>query len=160
MTRTRDEAIEEAKGVTIVIYGWSNVRKDDIINIILCTPKPFFYSSINTEDNQKTAVYMKTLIDPILLKYGSPKFNAIVSDIASNMVKVGKDIQLENKNIFFNGCCSHLLSLLIKDIVEIPEFNALFNNSHSIVKAVLNNPINLSIYKKIMKDEGGTILKR
>lgn len=160
MTRARDEAIEEAKGVSIVIDGWSNVRKDDIINIVLCTPKPFFYSSINTEDKPKTAVYMKTLIDPILTKYGPSNFNAVVSDNASNMVKLGKDVNLQNKNVFFNGCCSHLLSLLIKNLVGISEFKAVFDGSHSIIKTVLDNPSNLKIYKKIFKDDGGTMLKR
>lgn len=58
--RSMDQAIEESVGVTIVIDGWSNVRRDDIVNIILCTPKPFFYSSTNTKDKSKTAVYLKT----------------------------------------------------------------------------------------------------
>lgn len=158
VTKARDEAIKEANGVTIVIDGWSNIRKDDIINIILCTPKPYFYSSTNTEDNRKTAVYMKTLIDPILTKYGPSKFSAIVSDNAANMVKLGNEIQLESKNIFFNGCCAHLLSLLIKDIIEIPEFQVLFEYSNSIVKTVLDQPTNLHIYKKIIKSDGGTML--
>ena len=161
VTRTREEAIEQAVGVTIVIDGWSNVRKDDIVNIILCTPKPFFYSSTNTEDNRKTAAYLKTLIDPIIAKYGPSKFNAIVSDNAANMVKFGKEVQLQHTNIFFNGCCAHLLSLLIKDIVsEISEFKTLFSESQSIIKTVLDHSSNLHAYKKIIKEDGGTTLKR
>lgn len=155
-----DHAIDEANGVTIVIDGWSNVRRDDIVNIILCTPKPYFYSSINTQDNQKTAVYLKSLVDPILAKYGPGKLNAIVSDNAANMKKLGKDVNLENKNIFFSGCCSHLLSLLIKDFVfGIPEFKGLFEASNQIVKAVTETPTNLHAYKRIIKERGGTTLK-
>ena len=78
--KSMDEAIEEAIGVTIVIDGWSNVRRDDIVNIILCTPKPYFHSSINTGDNSKTAVYLKTIIDPIILKYG-PLLSLLIKDV-------------------------------------------------------------------------------
>ena len=154
-----DDAIDEAFGVTIVINGWSNVRHDDIVNVILCTPKPYFFKSINTEDNSKTARYLKTLIDPIIDKYGAAKISAIVSDNASNMKKLGQEVNLQHKNIFFSGCCAHLLSLLIKDVVVISEFKEIFQSSHQIVKTVLEKPNNLHIYKKLIKETGGTTLK-
>ena len=115
--------------------------------------------SINAEDNSKTGRYLKTLVDPIIEKYGAAKFSAIVSDNASNMKKLGGKVNLQYKNIFFSGCCAHLLSFLIKDILNIPEFNEIFQSSPQSAKTVLERPSNLHIYKKMIKKTSGTTLK-
>lgn len=44
-----DVDIKEAKVVHIALDGWTNIRNEPIINIIIYTPTPYFYKFIETK---------------------------------------------------------------------------------------------------------------
>ena len=39
---------------TITCDGWTNIKKDPVVNIMIATPTPIFYKAVETGDNSHT----------------------------------------------------------------------------------------------------------
>ena len=46
-----------AGSFTITCDGWTNIEKDNVVNIIIATPTPIFYKAVETGDNSHTGEY-------------------------------------------------------------------------------------------------------
>lgn len=52
------------------------------------------------------------------------------------------------------GCDSHGIQLLIKDILQLPEFRATFKDASAVVSTIRNSPKMLSEFRRIQKTMG------
>ncbi|XP_047989603.1 zinc finger BED domain-containing protein 4-like [Leguminivora glycinivorella] len=136
------EKIKDANVLHLAADGWTNVRKDSIINIIIYTPKPYFHSSIDTQNNRHTAEYMSERISQTMDEIGSSKFLGIITDNAANMKKCGKLLTDQYENTTWVGCLAHTLNLLIGDVLKIDTVQETFKSVIAIVKSVLQSNIN------------------
>ena len=64
---------------------------------------------------------------------GVHKFSAIITDTASVMKAAWKQIEEKYSNIVCLGCNSHIINLLIGDILKIEEIQVVVNNTKMIV---------------------------
>lgn len=120
--KTKAEIMEKINNATVLhlaIDGWSNLRNESIMNIIIYTPKPFFYKFIDTKTNRHTAEYVCEQVSEVLEEIGSDKFFVVVSDNAANMVKCGRLLHEKYTNITWIGCLAHTLNLLIGDVLKV-----------------------------------------
>jgi hypothetical protein len=143
------EKIEDANVLHIAADGWTNIRKDSILNIIIYTPKPYFHSSIDTQDNRHTAEYLSEKISQTMNEIGSAKFLGIITDNAANMKKCGKLLTDQYENTTWVGCLAHTLNLLIGDVLKIDSVQETFKSVIAIVKSVLQSNIYSAEFKKI-----------
>ncbi|XP_047984673.1 uncharacterized protein LOC125225144 [Leguminivora glycinivorella] len=143
------EKIEEANVLHLAADGWTNVRKDSIINIIIYTPKPYFHSSIETRNNRHTAEYLSEKIGQTMNEIGSEKFLGIITDNAANMKKCGKLLNEQYENTTWVGCLAHTLNLLISDVLKIEAIQETFSSVVATVKSILHSNIFSAEFKKL-----------
>ncbi|KAL4090228.1 hypothetical protein QTP88_025123 [Uroleucon formosanum] len=110
-----NDKISSSKFLSIQLDGWSNIRCEPIVNVVLTTHEPVVYKIIDT---------------------GTNKHSATISDNAKNMVKYWKIV---NENypelrISFHGCGAHVSNLLCKDIVKLPTFKDIQTHTKGIIK--------------------------
>lgn len=77
--------ISKAKTVGIQIDSRSNIRNDGIINILVITPEPVLYKTVESKDNKHDAQYMCDILVNVIEEIGASKVLSIVTDNASNM---------------------------------------------------------------------------
>src|SRR6218665_508589 len=50
--------ISESESLSIISDGWSNIRNESVINIIVATPEPVFYKTVQPGENHSTRKYI------------------------------------------------------------------------------------------------------
>jgi hypothetical protein len=131
--------IDSSNSLTILIDGWSNIRNDGIVNIIICTPKPIFYKSIPTETNSHTGEYMLKLVEIPIKEFGINKITALISDNGPDVKCMRKLLSNAYPSIISFGCAAHGLNLLLGDICKIKSINTALTRCKEIVKEVKLN---------------------
>lgn len=79
------EMIANAKIVGIQIDGWTNIRREPIINVIITTPEPILYDVIESKTIRHESEYLSQIIINVMDKVGVDKIFSIVTDNVSNM---------------------------------------------------------------------------
>jgi hypothetical protein len=97
--------------------GWSNIRNDPIINYIATSPKKtLFLESVSTGEQSHNSNFIASDILRIMEKYNDTKFCGVVTDNTAANKNAWCQLKLQLPNHFFQGCMSHGLNLLVKDI--------------------------------------------
>ncbi|KAL4113799.1 hypothetical protein QTP88_017372 [Uroleucon formosanum] len=139
------ENILEAKVYAVQLDGWSNIRNESIMNIIVTTPKPFIFKSIDCGSNRHTAEYISAEISSVIEELGKEKCLGIITDNASNMKKAWKLLKADDKfkslPIAYYSCVSHTLNLLMLDVVKVKTCFEIENISKAIIKNLISTHI-------------------
>ena len=65
-----EQEIRSSYGLTIIIDGWTNIRNEAIIDVILCTPKPIFFKSLCTGVTPHSSLELMGYIKPVIEQFG------------------------------------------------------------------------------------------
>lgn len=138
-----DEKIKSAKTVGIQIDGWSNIRNESIINVLITTPEPVLYKLLDTRAARHEATFMCNIISEVIDEIGLRKVMSIITDNARNMTAAWNLLTEKYPNSMFScyGCSAHILNLLIHDILKIKTFQPIVFRSKSIIKSVKKSHI-------------------
>ena len=128
-----DEQISKATTLCMISDGWSNINRESVQNFVICTPKPFFFDATFSGKESHTAEWMANQITQQMDIIGIQKFSAVITDTASVMKAAWKIIEGKYSNIVCLGCNSHIINLLIGDILKIDEIKVVVNNAKMIV---------------------------
>ncbi|CAG8465618.1 3017_t:CDS:1, partial [Funneliformis caledonium] len=128
-----DEQISKATTLCMVSDGWSNINRDSVHNFVICTPKPFFFDATFSGEESHTAEWIADQIIQQMDIIGIQKFSAVITDTTNVMKAAWRNIEEKYPNIVCLGCNSHIINLLIKDILCFDEIKAIVNNAKSIV---------------------------
>lgn len=79
MMKSAEVYLSKTNCISSVIDGWTDIRKDAVINIIPMTPFPVFFKSIDTK-GEEDVKYMKIFLDEIILEFGAHKISGLISD--------------------------------------------------------------------------------
>jgi hypothetical protein len=113
--------------LTLVSDGWSNPQGESIINYLLVTQlEAIFLKSIATGKDRHTGQYIADGLNNIIKEIGPKNIVAITTNNASNMKKSWEGIQKEYPEILCLGCGSHMINLLVKDIMKVPKLHQHF----------------------------------
>ena len=128
-----DEKILKAKTLCMISDGWSNINRESVQNFIICTPEPIFFNAIFSGEESHTGEWVANKLIQQMEDIGVHKFSAIITDTASVMKAAWKQIEEKYSNIVCLGCNSHIINLLIGDILKIKEIKDIVDNSKIIV---------------------------
>lgn len=144
---------ETVCGLTLITDGWTNVRKDHLVNFCIKFPcgKTFFYKSINTSAIIQDARQVANQIIDVLREIGDAKFCGVVTDNANVMQAAWKLIEAEFPRVSANGCAAHCLNLLIEDIVKTTDSKSLLEESSSLIKYINNHARVRSVFEAARK---------
>lgn len=91
-TLTKAE-IESSSSMTLISDGWTDINGTPIVNLLLATPRPIFYNSVNTGENAHTAEYISKILEEAITANGKKKISSIITDNARNMKKAWTILQ-------------------------------------------------------------------
>ncbi|CAB4484275.1 unnamed protein product [Rhizophagus irregularis] len=128
-----DEQISKAKSLCMVSDGWSNINRVLVQNFIVCTPKPIFFDATFSGEESHTGEWIANQITQQMEIIGAQKFSSVITDTASVMKAAWKRIEEKYSHIVCLGCNSHIINLLIGDILKIDEIKDIVNNAKMIV---------------------------
>uniref|UniRef100_A0A915ETY4 DUF659 domain-containing protein n=1 Tax=Ditylenchus dipsaci TaxID=166011 RepID=A0A915ETY4_9BILA len=103
---------------TVSSDGWSDINTNKIINVVVHTPKPYLYNSIDTKEEVHDGKYIAKILAEEIEAVGKHKVVAVVTDHAANMRKAWEILEKAYPWILFEGCKAHMLNLAAKDICQ------------------------------------------
>ncbi|CAB5392569.1 unnamed protein product [Rhizophagus irregularis] len=120
-----DEQISKAKTLCMVSDGWSNINRESVQNFIICTPKPVFFNATFSGEESHTGEWISNEIIQQMKAIGVQKFSAVITDTASVMKSAWRRIKEKYSNVVCLGCNSHVINLLIGDVLKIDEIKTI-----------------------------------
>ena len=87
-TKSKVEAlINESEYMCLISDGWSNLIQEHWTNYILTTPKPVFFDAYPTGEVSQNGEVIAKDLEKVIIKVGSSKISAVITDNASVMKK-------------------------------------------------------------------------
>lgn len=152
--------VHEAMSIGLMCDGWTNIRRQSIVNFVLTTPEPVFYKTFPTLDTAHDATYIAKCISEVVEEVGSNKIFGIVTDNAANMKAAWTLIRFKYQHIYPYGCVAHGLNLLAQDIIKLPVFDDILTSGKEIVKEILySHKLNAILNEKQVQNKKEISLK-
>jgi Protein of unknown function (DUF 659)/hAT family C-terminal dimerisation region len=130
--------IAAADTLGIQCDGWSNLRNESIVNVLITTPEPVVFKSIDTKAERHTGQYMADLMGEVMEANGVSRFLGAVTDNARNMKSAWEILSKKypDSPAAFYGCAAHILNLLIGDIMKTTSLFKIQTTCKKIVKDI------------------------
>lgn len=144
-----ENATSKVDFLAISSDGWTDINGASIINVIVHTPKPFHFNSINASGESHTGEYIAGIIRSIwfvihlliigilskeIEKLGKHKVVAVVTDHAANMRKAWDLLSIKYPWILFEGCKGHMVNLAARDVCEKTAVKSFLDECSKIVR--------------------------
>lgn len=143
-----ESKISESHSLGLMCDGWTNIRREPIINYVITTPEPIFYKTISTKAISHSGAYIAKEISSIIQDLGPNKVLGIVTDNAKSMKSAWAILKNEYDHLEAYGCVAHGLNLLAKDIADLKYISSVVTSGKNIVKEInLSHKLN-AIFKE------------
>jgi len=153
MTSVADK-LKSAVSLGIMIDGWSNIREEGIINVLISTPELVFYKnvvlSVESENAEFVANVIIGVIDECAEKYDidPKKFFVLGTDNARVMKAAWVIVIKRFPHMCAIACGAHSFNLLFSDIMKQDSLVSLYKDMKSVVKNFKNVHIVSAIFKE------------
>lgn len=111
--------MSEDTGLAVLTDGWSNARREALINYLVATPRGAKFLRSTFGDGAKDAEYMRQDLLKVLTEVGIDKVVVVVTDSAKVNQKALKLVTAEHKHITWVRCTAHAINLIFKDISKL-----------------------------------------
>ena len=136
-------------GATICCDGWVNVTHRPLLNVMLVCPLgDIFLGSIDTTGNKKTAAYVAEKLYEYIAHVGPEKVVQICTDNASAMINAMTIVQGVYPNIYSQGCCAHIIDLLLEDIGKDEMMRELVFLAKQVCKYIRNHHVTMALFRR------------
>jgi hypothetical protein len=109
-------------GVSIVSYGWTNVKGKPLISVLaVSTSGAIFLSAYDYSEKFKTAINIAEPLLQTIERIGPYNVIQVITDNAANCKAAGEIIKDRYPNIFWSGCLVHTMNLLMHDIIKMKD---------------------------------------
>jgi len=131
--------VTDSKYVSLVSDGWSNIRREHMVNYVLVTPdhKPVLFGTDDTTEVVQNASAIAQALGKVIEEVGVPKVAGVVTDNAPNMVAAWKILEEKYPTLIANGCGAHTFNLLVKDICKLPEHEPVLEGARNITNFIM-----------------------
>jgi len=103
--------------VCLITDGWSNIKNEPIVNYMATSPdKTVFLESVATGAQGHTSQWIADDIERVIAKYKNTNFAGVVTDNTSANKGAWDILKSKHPTMFFHGCVSHGLHLMVRDI--------------------------------------------
>ncbi len=97
--------------------GWSNIKNDPIVNYMAVSPEvSLFLESVATGQQGHTHTFIANDITRVIESNGDTVFAGAVTDNTAANKKAWSLLEERFPSFYFQGCCSHGIHLLVKDV--------------------------------------------
>ncbi|RHZ86900.1 hypothetical protein Glove_42g63 [Diversispora epigaea] len=151
---------EDQIGVTVTFDGWTNVRNEHIMGIVIITSegRPYVWKAIDISSEHETHIEVMEKTNTILeeLNNNSIKVCALVTDSASAYAKSRRRLRISKKSIVFFSYFAHQLNLCVGEVFkESTEFKTTLDKAIRLASFFRNsnNKFFISKLKEIQYEE-------
>ena len=103
--------------VCLISDAWSNIKNDSIVNYMATSPSStLFLESVSTGEQNHDANWIASDIQRLMARYSKTTFAGAVTDNSSANKNAWEQLSRKHPSAYFQGCTSHGLHLLVKDI--------------------------------------------
>ena len=102
--------------VCLVTDGWSNIHNEPVVNYIAASRPSLFIEAVHTGEQGHTAEWIAQDVGRVIRKHANTIFAGAVTDNTAANKKAWLLLKGQFPDKFFQGCTSHTLHLLVKDI--------------------------------------------
>lgn len=137
------EVISQQHSFTLVSDGWTNIKRESVINFILCSGdmKPLFWKAVFTGGLHHTSAYICELMQKVIEEIGVKKIFSIITDNAANMILAHRLLREKYPRLITFGCVGHAVHLICKDIIALEPFARCFRAADKLIKTVRQSNI-------------------
>jgi hypothetical protein len=145
-----NQSIADAPCYSLVSDGWSNTSNEHFVNYVVVIPgkQPFFYKSVSTSGTRQEGEVIADGIETVMMELGVDKCVSIVTDNAANMRSAWNTIETRYPRVFANGCASHVLNLLVKDLCNMDQFKVVVGNLTFVARFIKERQHVLAFFKE------------
>uniref|UniRef100_A0A915JUS9 DUF659 domain-containing protein n=1 Tax=Romanomermis culicivorax TaxID=13658 RepID=A0A915JUS9_ROMCU len=116
MKRKVDQILSSVNAVCLITDAWTNISGESVVNYIAASPKKtFFIESVVTGDQSHTDDYIAKDIARVIDSIACDVVGVVTDNTNANKA-AWKILEQKYPDKFFQGCASHALHLLVKDI--------------------------------------------
>jgi hypothetical protein len=134
-------------GATICSDGWNNVIHRPLMNVMLvCPAGDVFIGSVDTTGHMKTKEYIAGELRTYIEAIGPSKVTQICSDNASAMLGALDDLVPTYPHSYKQGCCAHILDLLLEDWGKEEMFKTLIIRAKRVCIYIRNHHVTMALY--------------
>ncbi|KAM7302142.1 uncharacterized protein ISCGN_017659 [Ixodes scapularis] len=135
--------------------GGPKFKGESVINFVVATPQPVFYTSIETSTNRHTASYISGKIFDVIDSLESGKVVALVTDNASNMQAACQMVTCKFPHIATIGCADHGLNLLLNDLMRLKTLEKVHQTSREVIKNVKQTQVVAATFQQKQESRDG-----
>lgn len=147
-----NKKIAHALSLGIVLDGWTNCKRNRIVNVLVTTPQPVYLKSIDTGSEIHSGEYMAKIIASVFDEYGPEKFVSVCTDNASNMKLAWNLIEQKYAHVVCIGCIAHGLNLLCKDFAKVDSIEKTLKSSHRIIRGILKSNRCYAMFNEVQNE--------
>jgi len=128
--------------VTLALDGWTNVRNNKVINILLiCSGVAYYFASIENQNNHTNSEWLVNIIEEKLNFLINKGLNiiAITTDNENLMKSVKNKLNKKFPVLIIIPCSAHILNLCLKKICTIDRIKELINDTVDVINSIKNN---------------------
>jgi hypothetical protein len=135
-------------GATICSDGWDNVIHRPLMNVMLvCPTGDVFIGSVDTTGHKKTKEHIAGELRTYIEAIGPSNVTQIFSDNASAMLGALDDLVRTYLHLYKQGCCAHILNLLLEDWRKEELFKALIIRAKRVCIYIRNHHATMALYR-------------
>ncbi|KAK1931762.1 hypothetical protein P3T76_012694 [Phytophthora citrophthora] len=123
----------KGKKCTLATDAWTDVNGKSVINyVLICGEDTYLLETVYTGSTSHSAAFLAADIKRVIT---AALFTTIVTDNTTANQLVWQTLQPECPQIFFHGCISHVIHLVVKDLVSmLPWLKVLKENCRKLVR--------------------------
>lgn len=129
--------VSASQSLGLMCDGWTNIRRESVINYVITTPSPVFFKTTPTGAESHTRQFIADEMSKVIEEVGEEKFLGVVTDNAANMKSAWRLLKKKYPRLNVYGCVAHGLNLLMHDISNLGYFKLVIENGKKIVKEIL-----------------------
>ncbi|KAJ0406811.1 hypothetical protein P43SY_008833 [Pythium insidiosum] len=147
--RLRAEVLD-ATSVCLGVESWSTSMKRSIISCVINTPNPGVFAFENTGEAPHTPEVLVDKIEHVMTQIGTGKVSVIVMDMRNkNMKQAAMVLEGKYPNITFLPSCSHAMTAMMVDILEIPELTNTIHTCKLIARYFSQNHLARAAFARV-----------
>lgn len=152
------EMLQEADTLCLQLDGWTNRKGEAIINVIVTTPTPVLYKTIETRLEEHNHENLTKLIEEVVQEIDNSKFGGIITNNASVMLKATSLVASKQPHIHSYSCAAHSFNLLLQDVMKINSAKELITACSDIVTKVNGNSLLRETFNKIQFEKSSKVI--
>eukprot|EP00955_Chlamydomonas_euryale_P056729 356537-Chlamydomonas_euryale.AAC.1 len=152
LVRRVDERMNiiKATGCTLESDGWSNTKRQPLINFLLSTPNGSKFLRTVTSDAKKNARFLADEFAKVIREVGPERVVSIITDSASVNKSAWDHLKQDFNNVTWVRCSAHAVNLILRDMGELKWIEGRVQEARQLVTFIRNHHGSLALYRRFV----------